>query len=81
MKEYYVEVFNPPFPNKAHKVRVFTKFVQDALSPNLIALFRVKAEDKQQALALVMLGRAFTMISPSGQQLGYNLLALEQAAK
>ena len=68
MKEFYVEVYFPPFPNKGRKVRVFTKFVRDCLSPNLIALYRVKASDKADAMALTLMGKAFTMI---GGQLGY----------
>jgi len=71
VKEFYVEVYFPPFPNKGRKVRVFQKWNKDALSPNLIALYRVKAEDKADALALVLMGRAFTMISPTGGQLKY----------
>lgn len=63
MKEFYVEVYFPPFPNKGRKVRVSQKWNKDALSPNLIALYRAKAEDKADAVALVLLGRAFTMIS------------------
>ncbi len=71
MKDYYIEVYNPPFPNKTHKMRVFTKFVGDALSPDLIALYRVKAHDKQEALALTLLGKAFTMIAPSAKKLQF----------
>lgn len=69
MKTYYIEVYQPPFPNKSHKMRVFTKFVGDALSPDLIALYRVKAMDKQEAIALTLLGKAFTMIAPRAQKL------------
>lgn len=69
MQEYFIEISNPPFPNKGRKIRVFRKWDRDLLSPNLTHLFRVKAEDKQDALALTMSGKAFTMISPSGQQL------------
>ncbi len=71
MKEFYIEVYFPPYPNKGRKVRVFTKFVRDCLSPSLIALYRVKAEDKEDALAQVLLGKAFTMISPDAKQLQY----------
>ena len=71
MKEFYVEVYCPPFPNKGRKIRVFTKFVRDCLSPNLIALFRVKAIDKNDALALALTGKAFTMISPNAGQLQF----------
>jgi hypothetical protein len=71
MKEYYIEVYNPPFPNKGRKVRIFTKFVGDALSPDLIALFRVKAEDAKDALALTLTGKAFTMISPNAKPLQF----------
>ena len=71
MKEHFVEVYYPCFPSKGKKVRVFTKFVGDALSPDLIALYRVKAEDKQDALAKVLLGEAFTMISPDAKQLKF----------
>ncbi len=71
MKEHYIEVYFPPYPNQGRKVRVFTKFVRDCLSPNLIALYRVKALDKQDALAQVLLGKAFTMISPNAKQLQF----------
>ncbi len=71
MKEFYVEVYLRPFPNKGRKVRVFTRFVRDCLSPNLIALYRVKALDKNDALALVLTGKAFAMISPDAKQLQF----------
>jgi hypothetical protein len=71
MKEYYIEVFRPPFPEKGHKIRVFRKFVGEALSPDLLALYRVKALDVKDALALVMLGEAFTMISPNAKPLQF----------
>ena len=61
MKEYYVEVYFPPFPNKGRKVRVFRKLIQDCLSPNLIALYLVKAVDKVDALALVLTGKCFPL--------------------
>lgn len=57
MKEYYVEVYFPPFPNKGRKVRVFQRFNRDMLSPDLITLYRVNAVDKNDALALVLMGR------------------------
>ena len=62
MKEFYVEVYFPPFPNKGRKVRVFRKYVLDALSPNLITLFKVKAEDRNDALALALMGKAQVVI-------------------
>ncbi|MFY4731187.1 hypothetical protein [Nitrospira sp. BLG_2] len=71
-KEWYVELSNPPYPNKGRKVRVFRKWVSDQLSPTLTHLYRVKeAEDKEDALAQVMAGKAFTMVSPTGKALGY----------
>lgn len=69
MKEFFIEVFFPPFPEKGCKVRVFQKWNKDALSPDLTHLYRVKAHDKQDALALVLSGKAFTMISPDAKQL------------
>lgn len=69
-KEWYVELSNPPYPNKGRKVRVFKKWVSDALSPTLTHLYRVKeAEDKEDALGKVMAGDCFTMISPTGTPL------------
>jgi hypothetical protein len=62
MKEYYVEVYFPPFPNKGRKVRVFRKLVRDALSPNLITLYRVNAIDRNDALALALMGEAKAVI-------------------
>lgn len=58
MKEYYVEVYFPPFPNKGRKVRVFRKLVRDALSPNMIEVFKVNAIDRNDALALTLMGKA-----------------------
>jgi hypothetical protein len=71
MTEFYIEVYFPPFPNKTKKFRVFKKYVRDCLSPDLIALFRVKAQDKEEALALTLMGEAFTMISPNAKQLKF----------
>lgn len=62
MKEFFIEVSFPPFPEKGRKIRVFQKWNKDALSPDLTRLFRVKAEDKEDALALTLSGKAFTMI-------------------
>jgi len=67
MKEFFIEVSLPP--SSSHKVRVFTEWNKDTLSPNLIALYRVKAKNKEDAMSQVMLGKAFTMIAPSGRQL------------
>jgi len=69
MKEFYVEVYHPPFPNKGRKVRVFRKLVRDALSPTLMKLYRVKAEDRMDALALALTGKA-TEVSFAGRWLG-----------
>lgn len=62
MKEYYVEVYFPAFPNKGRKVRVFRKLVQDALSPSLITLYKVNAIDRDDALALALMGKATVVI-------------------
>jgi hypothetical protein len=62
MKEYYVEVYFPPFPNKGRKVRVFRKLVRDALSPNLISLHQVTATDRDDAMALALMGKAKKVI-------------------
>jgi hypothetical protein len=62
MKEYYVEVYFPPFPNKGRKVRVFRKFVRDALSPDLIVLYKVNAIDRDDALAIVLMGNVKPML-------------------
>jgi hypothetical protein len=71
MKQFFVEVYNPPFPNKTYHFRVFQTWNKDALSPNLVALYRVDAAEKQDAVAKVLLGKAFTMVSPDGLQLKY----------
>lgn len=71
MTEFYIEVYFPPYPNTSKKMRVFKKYVRDCLSPDLIALFRVKAKDKEEALALALMGEAFTMISPNAKQLQF----------
>ena len=58
MKEYYVEVSNPPFPNKGRKIRMFKGVLnRDTLSSTLVALYKVKAEDREDALALALLGK------------------------
>lgn len=62
MKDYYVEVYFPPYPNNGRKVRVFRKLVQDALSPSLIALYQVRAANRMDAMALVMMGAARCII-------------------
>lgn len=65
MKEYYVEVYYPPFPNKGRKVRVFRKrgpLNRDTLSPDLISLHWVQATDRNDALALTLMGKATVQI-------------------
>lgn len=78
MKEYYVEVYFPPFQGR--KVRVFSneqvrvfsnEQVRDCLLPDLIALYRVKALDCDDALALALTGKASTMISPDAKQVRF----------
>lgn len=69
MKTYYIEVTKPPYPSQGLGFWVFRKWNPDSLSPDLTHLFRVKACCKQDAIAKVMAGKAFTMISPEGKSL------------
>ena len=66
MKEYYVEVYYPPFPSKGRKVRVHCSqrgaLDRDTLSPNLISLHWVQAIDRNDALALALMGKAQLVI-------------------
>lgn len=74
LSTWYVELSKPPFPEKGSKVRTFRmdEWDGDRLSPCLTHLFRVRnAENKEDALAQVIAGKAFTMISPNAKQLAY----------
>ena len=74
MSTWYVEISKPAFPFKGEMLKVFRmdEWNGDVLSPTLSHLFRVRnAKNKQDALIAVITGKAFTMISPKGQQLGY----------
>lgn len=62
MKQYYVEVFHPPWPNKGIKFKVMRKYDLDCLSPTLITLFSVQAIDRKDAISKVMLGEAKAII-------------------
>lgn len=62
MKQYYIEVSNPPYPNKGDKFTVMRKYNLDCLSPTLIKLFGVMAVDRADAISKVMLGEAKTII-------------------
>lgn len=62
MKQYFVEVSCPCYPNKGDKFRVMRKYVLDCLSPTLITLFSVMAMDREDAIAKVMQGEAKAII-------------------
>lgn len=65
MKEFYVEVFNPPCPNDEIQYKVWNTYPGDSLSPNLTHLYSVKAKTKREAIALLLSGKGNTLISPT----------------
>jgi hypothetical protein len=69
MTEFFIEVYFPP--NTSKKMRVFKKNTRDCLSPDMIALFWVKAKDKEEALALALTGEALTIMAPDAKQLQF----------
>lgn len=71
LKEYFVEVSLPCYPAKGRDFRVFSKWHKDSLSPDLTHLYRVKAYSKGDAVAQILAGKAFTMISPNAKQLQF----------
>jgi len=62
MKQYLIEVSNPPFPSKGYRYSVMRTYKLDSLSPNLVTLYSVMAESKADAIAQIMCGKAKTII-------------------
>lgn len=65
MKEYYIEVYYPPFPSRGLKFRVFRKrgsLNRDTLSPDLMTLYWVQARDREDAIARTLEGEARAVI-------------------
>jgi hypothetical protein len=77
MKQFWIEVYSPPYPNKGKKVKVWATYPADALStilgispaPNLVLFFSVWAVNKEDALAEALSGKAKTLLSPNAQDL------------